>query len=162
MKTTTALAALCFAALLSASGCGEPGGSGTRPAATPAGQNFTDFGDFVLHYNAVTTDSLTAEVAQTFGIDRSKSRAMLNVTMIRKVAGTPGESVRGTVAARVSNLTGQLKKFTVREISTGGATYYIGELPVADGEVLNFEISAQPQDEDEPFEVVFQQQFYTE
>ncbi|MCG8325283.1 MAG: DUF4426 domain-containing protein, partial [Thiotrichales bacterium] len=41
-------------------------------------ENRKDFGEFVVHVNALTTDQLPAEVARQNKISRSKSKAMLN------------------------------------------------------------------------------------
>lgn len=159
---------ICAASLLfvaaAGSGCGgpDPSGSATRPATPAAVERSKDFGDYVLHYNALTTDQLPAAVASGYSIPRSKSRAMLNIVMMRKVPGTLGESVKGDVAIRATNLTGQLKSLELRPLAEGDATYYIGSLQVADGEVLIFDIEATPDGETAPMKVRFQQQFFTE
>jgi len=144
-------------------GCGgsDPGTSASRPAAQVSDQRSKDFGAYVLHYNALTTDQLQAEVASNYGIPRSKSRAMLNVVMIRKEPGTMGQSVKGTVTTKTTNLTGQLKNLELRPLTEGDATYYIGSIQVADGEVLIFDIEATPEGETGPMTVRFQQQFFT-
>ncbi|MYF70586.1 MAG: DUF4426 domain-containing protein, partial [Proteobacteria bacterium] len=53
-----------------------------------------EFGDYTLHFNALTTDQLPAEVAQRHGIVRSGNRAMLHVSILRKREGAVGEPVR--------------------------------------------------------------------
>ena len=144
-------------------GCGgsDSQSGGSRPAAPQAGDRSKDFGEFELHYNAVTTDMLPPEVASAFNISRSKSRAMLNIVMLRKVQGTLGRAMRGNVTARTTNLTGQLKNLELRPVTEGDAIYYIGEIAVADGEVLIFEIEATPEGSDTRMQVKFQQQFFT-
>jgi hypothetical protein len=69
--------------------------------------------------------------------------------------------VAGTVTTNTANLTGQLKNLELRPITVGDAIYYIGSLPVADREVLIFDIEATPDGETAPMKVRFQQQFYT-
>lgn len=151
------------AAMLTLPGCGgpDPESSATRRATPQVQERSRDFGDYILHFNALTTDLLPAEVARSFGISRSKSRAMLNIVMMRKVEGTLGRAVRGTVTARTTNLTGQLKNLELRPVTEGDAIYYIGTIPVADGEVLIFEVSATPEGYDQTMSVKFQQQFFT-
>ncbi|MDH3647136.1 MAG: DUF4426 domain-containing protein [Gammaproteobacteria bacterium] len=155
-------ASLLMASVISA-GCGgsDPESSASRPAAPQATERSKDFGDYVLHYNALTTNQLPAAVASNFGIPRSKSRAMLNVVMMRKEVGTLGHSVTGTVTSRTTNLTGQLKNLELRPLTEGDATYYIGSIQVADGEVLVFDIEATPDGSTTPMTVKFQQQFFT-
>lgn len=162
MRASAALIALVFA-MMSLHGCGgpDPDASASRRAAPKAEERAKDFGDYVLHYNAMTTDLLPAEVARNFGIQRSKSRAMLNIVMMRKVEGTLGRAARGEVTAKTTNLTGQLKSLELRPVTEGDAIYYIGTIPVADGEVLIFDVEATPEGYDRTMRVKFQQQFFT-
>ncbi len=134
----------------------------SAPPAAPADASSKDFGDYVLHFNALSTDQLTPEVAKQYGIVRSKNRAMLNVSIVRKIEGTPGQSVPGSVSASARNLTGQIKNLTVREAQSGGAVYYIGDLPVANGETLFFNVDATPMNESSRFSVQFSRQFYAD
>jgi hypothetical protein len=67
------------------------------------------------------------------------------------------------------NLTGQLKNVTMREIREGReddgsivAIYYIGDTTVANREVLVFNLSIKPEDEDRAAEVRFKRQFYSD
>ncbi len=159
MRFRVVCAAL-LAGLICACGNSEAPG-GARQVAPQSGDRSKDFGEYVLHYNALTTDMLPPEVASAFNISRSKSRAMLNIVMLRKVEGTLGRAMRGEVTARTRNLTGQLKNLELRPVTEGDAIYYIGEIAVADGEVLIFDIEATPEGSDTAMKVTFQQQFFT-
>jgi hypothetical protein len=132
------------------------------PAAEPPNTSMKDFGDYVLHFNAISTDALQPEVARAYNITRSKNRAMLNVSIIRKVEGTIGQSVAGSVSATANNLTGQLKNLTLRQVEEGKAIYYIGDVAVANGETLVFNIDATPINETSQFSVRFSRQFYAD
>ena len=126
-------------------------------------QQSQDFGDYVVHYNALNTNLIPPQVAQAYGIQRSSSRALINVTVLKKVMDTPGTPVRAEVVADGTNLTGQRREIELREINeSGGAIYYIGELPVHNMETYRFAISVKVEGEDEPLMVRFKQQFYTE
>lgn len=162
MRASVAFTAL-IVALITLSGCGgpDPATSGSRPAGPQPAERSKDFGEYILHFNALTTDLLPAEVARSFGISRSKSRAMLNIVMMRKIEGTLGQAVEGAVTARTTNLTGQLKNLALRPVKEGDAIYYIGDISVADGEVLIFDVEATPEGSDETMRVKFQQQFFT-
>jgi hypothetical protein len=41
--------------------------------------------DYTIHFNAVSTDILTPEIARTYDIVRSKNRAFLNVSVRKKI-----------------------------------------------------------------------------
>ena len=130
----------------------------TLPASA---ENAQDFGDYVVHFNALTTDNLPPSVTREYGITRSKNRAMLNVTVLKKVLGTTGQPVSAKVGATVSNLTGQQRDIELREIREGSAIYYIGEFGVNHEENLDFSVVALPEGHDRPLRVQFQQRFFT-
>ena len=132
-------------------------------AADSEAQQSQDFGDYVVHYNALNTNLIPPQVAQGYGIKRSSSRALLNITILKKVMNNPGTPVRARVSASGTNLTGQRREIDIREIKDAeGAIYYIGELQVHNMETYNFTVEVQPDDESEPLSVKFQQQFFTE
>ncbi|MDJ0929219.1 MAG: DUF4426 domain-containing protein [Gammaproteobacteria bacterium] len=162
----SALPFLPLVGILALVACGpqpDPERAGQAPRAAPDTQSTSrDFGDYVLHFNALSTDQLTPEVAKQYDIVRSKNRAMLNVSIVQKQEGQVGQSVSGTVNASARNLTGQLKNLSVREIREGDAVYYIGDVPVANGETLIFSIAATPSNETGAFEVEFSRQFFAD
>lgn len=121
-----------------------------------------DFGDYVVHFNALATDQLTPEIAGEYGIVRSKNRAMLTVSIIQKEAQGVGTAVSGSVSASATNLTGQLKSIPVREIREGTAIYYIGEIAVTNAETLIFTVDVTPINEPSRFTVRFQKQFFVD
>ena len=160
MNLKTMLITISALGLLAA--CGGPGDDATVPQAQPAGSTSADIGDFVVHFNAQSTDQLPPEVASAYNISRSKNRAMLNVSIIRE---SDGLSVPGNVSVKTVNLTGQLKNVPMRRIDEPGeppAIYYIGTTPVANRETLNFDISVTPEGGDRASQVRFQRQFYTD
>ena len=119
------------------------------------------FGDYTIHVNALTTDQLPADVARTYRIQRSKSKAMLNVVIMKKIDGvdTP---MTGTVLALTRNLASQVKDMEIQEIIEQDAIYYIGTVTVSNAETLIFDIDATPDNETNPFLLRYKQQFFTE
>lgn len=143
-------------------GCGGPGSDADVPTAEPAGATFADIGEHTVHFTALTTDQIPPEVASAYDIVRSKNRAMLTVSLIRK---SDGKSVSGDVSVKAVNLTGQLKNVTMRKIQEPGETsavYYIGIIPVANRETLVFDLTVQPETASGPSEIRFKRQFYTD
>ena len=155
------LACLALAAGIAA--C-EPTNSGdvanTQEGVLPATEGSKDFGDYVLYFNALNTDQLSPDIAREYGIVRSKSRAMLNVSIHRKLDNGQTEAVTGAVSASAINLNGQLKTMTLRELREDLAIYYIGELAITDGEVLIYSIDATPSNDASRFSVRFKKQFF--
>jgi hypothetical protein len=128
---------------------------------TVCAENSKDFGQFVVHYNAMATDMVPAQVARKYRITRSKNRGMINITVLKKVLGSPGQPVHAQVEVNAQNLAGQGRTIHVREIREGNAIYYIGEFGVANEETLKFDVRARPQGAQEFVEVQFSQDFYT-
>ena len=155
--TRRILITLSFLGLLSA--CGGPGESSNVPEAQPAGATNADIGDHVVHFSAQSTDQLPPEVARAYNIVRSKNRAMLNVSVLREA---DNKAVPADVSVKTVNLTGQLKNIAMRRIDEQEAIYYIGEVAVANGETLIFDISVTPEGVDRPSEVRFKRQFFTD
>lgn len=150
-----------LAVVLLITGCGPQPATPQRPrpAAEAATVSSRDFGNYVVHFNALSTDQLTAEIAKNYNIVRSKNRAMLNVSILKKAAGTTGVPVTGTVSAQAANLNGQLKDVNIREIREGDAIYYIADIPVSNGETLVFTVDVTPVNETSKFSVRFTRLF---
>jgi hypothetical protein len=157
MKNKKILIALSLLGLVSA--CGGPGESSTIPEAQPASASNLDIGDHVIHYSAQLTDQLPPESARAYDIVRSKTRAMLSVSVLDKTDKT---TVAATVTVKTVNLTGQLKNFTMRQINEQDAIYYIGTLPVANRETLIFDISVTPDGVEKSSDIRFKRQFFTD
>lgn len=121
-----------------------------------------DFGDYTIHYSAFTTDVLSPEVARAYNITRSKNRAMLNISVLKKVMETSVMPVKAEIESSATNLSAQLKAIEMRELSDQGAIYYIAELPVAHRETLKFNIAVTPDGEEYTYRFSFDQQFFTE
>ena len=148
--------------VLTLAGCGGGGGGGgdtNAPPAQPADASFVEIGDHVVHFNALATDQLSADIAKVYNIVRSKNRAMLNVSVLGR---EDNKAVTAEVVVKTSNLTGQVKSVTMRQINEGDAIYYIGITPVANRETLIFDLSITPEGSSTAHEVRFQRQFYTD
>lgn len=144
--------------------CGQGQQSSTNQSEIPIlpADGMQDFGDYVLYANALTTDSLDADIAREYEIVRSRSRALLTFSVHRKQQDGTTAAVRGEVSSSAINLTGQLKNVLLREITEGDAIYYIGELQVFDGETLTYTINVIPNGGDTRLSVRYQKRFFTD
>lgn len=153
------LAAALLTALTLLAGCQEQPEERAM-AAQPLDETFKDFGNYEVHFNALRTDELTADIARVYGIQRSSNRVMLNVTVLRKEAEhAPRKPVEATVAVDAYNLNGQLKDLQMRRVSEGEAIYSIGEVSIAGAEILVFDIEVTPVGESTPFNVKLKREF---
>jgi hypothetical protein len=124
-------------------------------------ENSRVFGDYVVHYNAFRSDTLSPEMAKAYDLTRRNNRIIVNITVLKKVMGTTGKPVQATVTGNASNLTGQLKTLEFREIKEDTAIYYLAELKVSDGEFLKFRLNIAPQGEQGPARLQFSKRFFT-
>lgn len=125
-------------------------------------ENSTRTGGYTIHHNAMTTDFLPVQVATAYGIQRSKSRALLNVSVIRDDDGGLGTPVHADIRAVARTLYGQIRSIEMREIVEDKAIYYIADFPVANREVLNFDLEVQPEGGRYPLRAHLRQEFYTD
>jgi Domain of unknown function (DUF4426) len=130
-------------------------------ASVATAEQATDVGDAVVHYNAVITDFFNPRIAKLYGIKRSKNRALLTVTVLKKHMGLASLPVKADITASAVNLRNQIKDLNLREITDGGAIYYISEFPVSNEETLDFTLNITPTD-GETSTIKFRQHFYTQ
>ena len=126
-------------------------------------QQAETFGDYTIHYNALSSSLISPEVAKTYGIRRSDSRALINISVLKSNNSQSPQAVKAKVSTSGRNLTGQSRTVDMREINEGdGAIYYIGEISVRNMETFDFTVLVTPEGENKALTVKFRQQFYTE
>lgn len=125
---------------------------------------FKTFGDYVIHYNAISTQILLPKVARANDIVRSKNRALLNISVRKKAS--EGEmhdkAVSAAVTVTATNLTQQLSSVKMRRVQEQDAVYYIGVFTIANEEVLDFNIQVDPEEKGTPHVITFRQQFFVD
>ena len=103
-------------------------------------ENSKEFGDYVIHYNAFRSDTISPEVAKQYGLARANNRVLINISVLKKVLNTTGTPTPSKVTGHASNLTGQLKQLEFKTIKEGSAIYYLAETKISDGEFLKFDL----------------------
>ena len=124
-------------------------------------ENSKAFGDYVIHYNAFRSDTLTPEIAKAYSLTRRNNRMVVNIT-VQKKNGDVTKPVKAKISGFASNLTGQVKDLKFKEIHDGEAIYYLAQSQVSNRETLKFDITATPDGEKLVAKVKFKQQFYTD
>jgi hypothetical protein len=119
------------------------------------------FGDYTIHYTAFRSDTLQPEIAKAYNLTRRNNRVIINIAVIKNVAGTTGTASSAKVEGQASNLTGQLKQLDFREIKEGSAIYYLAETQVSNGEFLKFDLKITPAGGTETARVNFDKRFFT-
>jgi hypothetical protein len=124
-------------------------------------ENSKEFGDYVVHYNAFRSDTISPEVAKQYGLARANNRVLINIAVLKKVMNTTGKPTPSSVTGHASNLTGQLKQLEFKEITEGNAIYYLAETKISDGEFLKFDLKIIPEGETRPARLRFDKRFFT-
>ena len=126
-------------------------------------QQAMEFDDYTIHYSAMNSSLVTPNIAKAYGIRRSASRALINISVLKSDGEQSTPAVKASVTATGRNLTGQTRNVDIREIDEDdGAIYYLGELSVSNMETFDFTVLVIPEGKDRPYTLKFRQQFYTE
>lgn len=129
---------------------------------TAFAENSQNFGDYVVHFNAFRSDTLTPEIAKAYQLTRRNNRMVVNITVQKRGDNGINTPVNAKVTGFASNLTGQVKTLEFREIHDGDAIYYLAQAQISNRETLKFEIEATPAGESITAKVKFKQQFFTD
>jgi len=130
-------------------------------ASTGWAEQARTFGSHEVHYSAVGTTTLPAEIAAQYGIQRSARRAMINITVIDTTRQEP-RPVRAEVGVTAVNLSEQLRRIDMRRIVEGEAVYNIGTFRITDGETLEFTVRVRPPGREDPHLLSFRKTFHIE
>ena len=120
--------------------------------------NTQDFGDYIVHYSAISTNQVMAEVAKSYGIERSGHRGLLNIAVQAKDSGD-AHMVGADVRAEVADLTGHRTPIAVRETSENGDVDYLGEFPLNGSGAYIFTVKVTPPGHAQPYVVKFNQDY---
>jgi hypothetical protein len=120
--------------------------------------NTQDFGDYIVHYSAISTNQLMAEVAKSYGIERSARRGLLNIAVQAKSGGRT-QMVGADVSAEVADLTGHRTPIAIRETSENGDVDYLGEFPLSSSGAYIFTLKVKPPGHAQPYVVKFNQDY---
>lgn len=119
------------------------------------------FGPYVIRSSTVSTENLSAESAKKDGIDRSPRKAVLNVTVLKRMAGDE-ETVPAHVEANVRNLSEQRRRIDMREVIGEGRVSYMGTYDFIHGAVLDFTITARPENSGKTFTMAYRERMWAQ
>ena len=101
-----------------------------------AAQRQQTFGDTTVYYNAFPSTFLTPEIAQKVEVQRSKSNAVLNITINKAGKNIPA-NIQGTVKA------GDEKpaRLNFRQVGKDGEINYLAQFPVKGPQTFTFKVN---------------------
>ena len=127
---------------------------------TAMAEQSAKFGDIEVHYNAMPTSELQPEVAKNYKLERSQTRGLLTVSVLKKNQLGVGQPIKAEVTAHVVNQYSQLGNIDLREIQEGPAIYYLGEFRMSPPDTLKFTLSVKPQGSTKTHQVEFDRKVY--
>lgn len=124
-------------------------------------EQFVAHGDYEIHYNAFNSTFVQPDVAQKVGLQRSKRKALVNVSVL-KVDGSKKTPVSANVVGKATNLIQQSQNLNFKKVDEGNAIYYLGQFGFSDDQVIRLAIEVQPDPNQPAYTVQFEQKFYEE
>lgn len=129
--------------------------------AVPAqADKFVEDEQYVVHYNAFNSTLLKPEVAKANDLLRSRQRAIMNVTVQKKMASGMPKAVTAQVSGYTGAMGGSERTLDFRMVTEGEAIYYLAEFLIGNGETLHFNVTVKPTPEHPPIKINFNQQFF--
>ena len=123
---------------------------------------FVAYGDYEIHYNAFNSSFLQPDIAQEYGLQRGKRRAMINVSVLKKASEGNAVPVSALIQGKASNLLEQTQDMTFKKIDEGNAIYYIGQFGFSDDMLMRISLSVQPDPNKPAYDLQFEQKFYAD
>lgn len=131
--------------------------------AADRGEQKQVFGDYEVHYIGLNSSFLPPEVAEAYGIARSRALGYISVSILHNAEGSDMPvAVSGTMTGTIRNLLGQSRELAFQEIKETNAVYYITTFRFDDEDMYNIELKATPEGQNRTFDVKFSQRFYEE
>ncbi len=125
-------------------------------------EQMVSHGDYMIHYNAFNSSFLQPEVASAYGIQRSKTKGLLNVSVLQKQADGSTKPVSAVIEGEVANLIAQKQTLNFSKVEETDALYYIGDFGFTDDQVLRFTLKVQPNPNQPAYDINFEQRFYVD
>ena len=131
----------------------------TATSATAMAENKQVLGDLDVHYIALNSTLIPADIAKNYDITRSKINALINISVLDNTKdGKPAKHVG--ISGVAKNLLGHTKDLEFVEVVEGDAIYYLAQLRFTNEEQLTFTIDIL--DKGKPHTLVFKQKLYAD
>jgi len=125
---------------------------------TTQAAQFKTFSNLEVHYIALPSTFIKPSIAKQYGIKRSKTNGLLNISILNNRQNN--SAVPATLTGTGKNLIGQTYSLTFTEVKEGKAIYYLAEYPYLNEEIVNFEINIKTSNKSNTLK--FQHKFYVE
>ena len=123
---------------------------------------FIAYGDYEIHYNAFNSSFVEPDVAKTYGLQRGKRRAMVNISVLQKEEDGTKKPISALISGSAANLLQQTQNLDFKKIDEGNAVYYIGQFGFSDDMLMRISVSVQPDPNKPSYDLQFEQRFYAD
>ncbi len=124
-------------------------------------EQYVAYGNYEMHYNAFNSTFIQPNVAKNIGLQRSKRKALINVSVL-KVDGVEKTPVTAHVTGKAHNLIEQSQDLKFKKVDEGNAIYYLGQFGFSDGQVMRISLDVQPDPNQPAYTIQFEDKFYEE
>ena len=130
--------------------------------AMPALADTQVIGGYTVHYIAVNSTFLDADIAAQYNIVRSARRGFLNIAVLRDNADGSTTPVTALVSGGRKNLLQQNSELEFNEVREGDAIYYLAQFEFSNAENLRFSIDVQPEQQGKVYPIQWNTVLYAD
>lgn len=109
-------------------------------------------GPYQIHFSAFESTFLTAEVAKTYSITRSRYNGVVNISVLDTRTGNLPTEV--TISGAAKNLIGHHVPLEFKEVKEGQAVYYLEQIKYSNEETFRFQLEITTPDGTYPVEFI--------
>jgi hypothetical protein len=131
------------------------------PGAGGAAAESRQFGRYEVLYSVFAADFLQPPIAQAYGIVRAADRAVLNITVRRRLDAGGDEAIAAVVSGTRGDLV-HTRALEFREVSEPGARYYLADFPIRNDETQYFTVRIVPVGEAAALELRFDKRMFVD
>jgi len=121
-----------------------------------------DGSEYDVHYIAFNSTFLEPDIAKQYGLIRSKSLGVVNVSIIQKYADGTSKAVTALVQGRVTNEIQQQQILAFQQVIEGPAIYYLAQTQFSEGKRVKIDLELYPAGVQEPLVHRFSHAFFND
>lgn len=122
------------------------------------GDSMQQFGDYQVHYNVFNSSFILPSIANEYGLQRGKNRALMNVSVLKRQDDGTYRGIKAKVSGIHDDLL-QKEQLKFKEIVEDNAVYYIAGFKIHHRIDVYFTVDVQVEGE-KPFKVQWQKRLY--
>lgn len=121
--------------------------------------NVKTFDDYEIHYSVFNTSFLAPQIANTYNIVRSKSKALMNIAILQKQADGSRKNVTAVMSGEQYDLI-RKEPLVFQEVREEKAIYYLSSFDFQHKTTLYFTLFIQPDPGKPAYKVQFNKMLY--